>query len=127
MASLPYQQLQVSTTEVTAAETLCGSEINVASYTKLTIWCKYAKGDETSVAIIPKFLPTAGGDEYAAITWSAAAGVKTLTADSWSMSVTGNRYITLDVSGVEFVKIYMDATGGTPTGTLGVYFSLDTY
>lgn len=127
MASLPYQQLQAAATVVTAAETLCGSEINVGSYTKLTIWCKYTKGDETNVAIVPKALPTPGGDEYAFITWSATAGARTLTADSWVMSATGNRAITFDVSGIEFVKIYMDATDGTPTGTLGVYFTLDNY
>ncbi len=123
--TLPYQQLQPSTTVITAAETLCGSQINVGSYSRLTVWCKYAKGDETNVAIIPKFLPTTDGDEYAAITWSATAGARTLTADSWVMSASGNRYITYDVSGIEFVKIYMDATGGTPTGTLGVAFTLD--
>lgn len=125
MASLPYQELQVSTTTITAAETLCGSQISVGSYSRLTVWCKYAKGDETNVAIIPKFLPTSGGDEYAFITWSATAGARTLTADSWVMSATGNRYIVYDVSGIEFVKIYMDATGGTPTGTLGVYYTVD--
>lgn len=123
--TLPYQQLQASTTTITAAETLCGSQISVGSYSRLTIWCKYTKGDETNVAIIPKFLPTSGGDEYAAITWSTTAGARTLTADSWVMSATGNRYIVYDVSGIEFVKIYMDATGGTPTGTLGVYYTLD--
>lgn len=123
--TLPYAQLQASTTTVTAAETLCGSQISVGSYSKLTIWCKYTKGDETNVAIIPKFLPTSGGDEYAFITWTTTAGARTLTADSWVMSATGNRYIVYDVSGIEFVKIYMDATGGTPTGTLGVYYTVD--
>ena len=123
--TLPYAQLQASTTTITAAETLCGGQISVGSYSRLTIWCKYTKGDETNVAIIPKFLPTSGGDEYAFITWSTTAGARTLTADSWVMSATGNRHIVYDVSGIEFVKIYMDATGGTPTGTLGVYYTLD--
>ena len=124
--TLPYQELQPFNTVVTAAETLCGSEINVGSYSRLTVWCKYDKGDETNVAIIPKFLPVAGGsEEYAAITWSATAGARTLTADSWVISATGNRYIVYDVSGIEFVKIYMIATDGTPSGTLGVYYTLD--
>lgn len=52
-------------------------------------------------------------------------GRELTTTDSWVISATGNRYIVYDVLGLEFVKIYMDATGGTPTGTLGVYYTVD--
>jgi hypothetical protein len=114
---------------VTAAETAIGAagsqEIRVSSSDVLGVFLNYTKGDETNVAIIPKFLYANGGDEFPIGTWLETAGAKTFTADSFVMSATGKHYLPLNVSGVPIVKLYMDATGGTPTGTLGVAYTVD--
>ena len=111
----------------TAAETAIGgdsAEIKCGRYDTLALFLDYVKGDETNVAIIAKFLRTTGGTEYPHIDWTAAAGAKTLTANSFVMSATGNHYIVFDIRGLEFIKFYEDATGGTPTGTLAASYTM---
>lgn len=108
----------------TAAETVMGAEIQCGAYDTITLFLDYVNGDETSVAVIAKFLRTTGGTEYPHVDWTAAAGVKTATANSFSMNATANRYITFNIKGVEFIKFYEDATGGTPTGTLAASYTM---
>lgn len=107
-----------------AAETVLGTEIDVSNYSTMAIYIDYTNGDETNVAIIPKILRVTGGDEHPIGTWSTAAGAKTITADTYVMSATGKHVIVLDVKGYNIIKLYEDATGGTPTGTLQVGYSL---
>lgn len=120
---LVFETLKASAV-TTAAETVVGAELNVKSADKITLWVKYTKGDETSVAIVPKFLHTTGGDEYALGSWDAAAGAKTFTADSLVVSATGNYYVTLDIASLSYIKFYEDATDGTPTGTTAIAYAL---
>jgi hypothetical protein len=115
--------IQAATT-IHAAETVMGGEIQCGGYDTLVLWLDYTKGDETSVAVIPKLLRVSSGTEYQLQDWTAAAGAKTVTANSFVMSATGNHYIILDVRGIEIVKFYEDATGGTPTGTLAAAYTM---
>ena len=107
-----------------ATETVIGSEIDVSTASYMTIFFEYLQGDEDSVAIIPKVLRVTGGTEHPANSWSSSAGVKTVTANSHSVSTDGNHYIVLDVRGLNIIKLYEDATGGTPDGSLAVSYTL---
>lgn len=117
--------IQAATT-ITAAETAMGTnpEILCGAYDKLTLFLDYVNGDETSVAVIAKFLWASGGTEYPHVDWTAAAGAKTATANSFTMDASANRYIVFDIRGLEIIKFYQDATGGTPTGTLAATYTM---
>jgi len=116
-----HAELQAATT-ITAAEGSTGT-INTATYSQLVVWLDYTKGDETSVAIIPKFLAVGGGDEHPYMEWS-TDDAKLRVAKTFVLSASAKAYIVLDVKAVTQVKIYQDATGGTPTGTLQVSYVL---
>lgn len=116
-------ELQAATT-ITAAETVIGGEIDVSVYSTMTIFVDYINGDETSYDLIPKILRVSGGDEHAMCSWSSSGGTKTVTADKFRMTATGKHYITLDVRAINFIKIYGDATGGTPDGTAQIGYTL---
>lgn len=105
-------------------ETAIGSEIGCAGYDTLTVWIDYTKGDETGVYVYPKFYRTTGGTAYAAASWSGAAGDRTITADRYYLTASGNRAIVLDVTGFEFFALFELANGGTPTGTIAAAYTL---
>ncbi|MCK5281866.1 MAG: hypothetical protein KAK00_00490 [Nanoarchaeota archaeon] len=109
-----------------AAETVIGSEIDVRNFSTMCIYIDYTNGDETSVDIIPKFLRVSSGDEYPDCSWSGAAGTRTVTADIYRLTATGKHFLVLDVRGKNIIKLYEDATGGTPTGTVAVSYALST-
>jgi hypothetical protein len=122
MRSFVNEEIQVATV-ITAAETVIGLAIDVANYDYMIIWWDYSKGDETSYKIIPKFLKVKGGDEYPLMSWSPANDMVRL-ARTFLLTATGKAYALLDVRGIRMVKIYGDATGGTPTGTVQIGYTL---
>lgn len=111
-------------TVITAAEIVIGAAINIAQANTMIIYVDYVNGDETSYDLIPKFLKDFDGDEHPDCTWSGAAGIRTVTADKYRMTADGKYFITLDVRGHRWVKLYGDATAGTPTGTAQIGYSL---
>ena len=122
------QDLKIVTVQaaatIHATETVMGGEIDVSGYSQVGIFVTYAQDTETSVAIIPKFLTATGGTEHPDCSWSGAAGVRTVTADSYSMSASGSHFILLDVKNHALMKLYEDATGGTTLGTVAVSYTL---
>ena len=118
--------LQAATTISKTTQTLIGKEIGCAGYSYITLFFTYTKGDETGLTIIPSFIRTTGGTAYPFAEWSTAAGAKTLTASTFTLTATTNGYITLDVKGVDFVKFTQggSANDGTPTGTLAASYLL---
>ena len=119
------KEIQAATT-ITAAETAIGSAIDVRNFNTITVFIDYSNGDETSYDIIPKFSRVPGGDEHPLCSWSAVAGAKTVTADKFRMTATGKHYFQLDIRGLTLIKLYGDATGGTPTGTAQIGYTLTT-
>lgn len=129
---LPPIELQ-SATVVTAAETVIGGPINLKLFNSVTIYLDYTKGDETSWDLIIKGLSATGGDEHQLMKFSESGGVITGTAVKWQFTATGKHQITLTKTGNhldnvripnDFIKLYGDATGGTPTGTVQITYSL---
>jgi len=119
-----YQTVEIqAATTITAAETAIGGEINVSQYNTITTYIDYTLGDETSYDIIFKFLRVAGGDEHPFNTFSAGA-TKTVTAEKFQFTASGKHYITLDVTGLSIIKIFGDATGGTPNGTSQISYTI---
>ena len=106
-----------------AAETVIGGEIDVRNYNTMVVYVNYVNGDETSVDIIPKVLHAPSGNEYPFMEWSEAA-VFLRTAKIFRLTATGKAYIVLDVRGINIIKLYEDATGGTPTGTTAVDYTV---
>lgn len=121
--SIKTAEIQALTT-ITAAETIIGSAIDTRNFNTLTIYIDYDKGDETSYDIIPKTYRVSGGDAHPICSWSPGSGTKTVTADIFRMTATGNHYIVLDVRGINIVGIFGDATGGTPSGKAQIGYTL---
>ena len=119
------KEIQAATI-IHATETVIGLAIDTRNFNTLVLYVDYAKGDETGVYIIPKFLRVPSGDEHPLCSWSSAAGTKTITADKFYLTATGKHYIMIDVRGLNLVKLYEDANGGTPDGTLQIGYSLIT-
>lgn len=123
MIDTKTEEIQAATV-ITALETVIGGEIEVSEFKTMTIFVDYANGDETSYDLIPKALRVTTGDEHPLCSWSSSGGTKTVTADKFRMTASGKHYITLDVRAINFIKLYGDATGGTPTGTAQIGYTL---
>lgn len=114
-----------SATTVTTASTQIGADIDCSSYSYVTLFIDYTKGDETSVEIVPYYsdgLETP--KEYQDQSWTATAGTKTATVNEYQVSATGKYYITFDVRGVSVIRFKQSATAGTPTGTIYASYTL---
>jgi len=122
--TITYTELLKVGAVTTALETQLGNEIKVKSGERVTLWIKYGNGDETKNTIKAYFLHTTGGDEFQEQAWSAAAGSRTVTQNSYDMSTSINAYISFDIETVGYLKVTEQATGGTPTGTTEVYYTL---
>lgn len=118
--------LQATATIAKTTQTLIGSVIDCHGYDFLTLFFTYTKGDETGLTITPSMLRTATGDAYPFAEWSTAAGAKTLTASTFTLTATASSYITFDVSGIDYVKFTQGGSNndGTPTGTLAASYVL---
>lgn len=122
--SIPVKSGELKAKSVTfAAETVVAT-VDTVDYGWLTLHFDYSKGDETQVDIKIYGLHTGGGTEYANTLWSESAGVYTREVEIYRLAATSKSQLTLDVRGKRLVKIYEDATGGTPDGTLGVGYTL---
>lgn len=101
-------------------------EIAARGYRYITFWLDYTKGDETGLLVKPWYKPITGGDLFQDQSWTATAGEKTATVNSFKMTATGKYYITLDLAGIEFVKLTQGGSNndGAPTGTLAVRYTL---
>jgi len=118
--------LQAATVIAKTTQTLISKEIPCSGYETITLFLDYIKGDETGVIVIPYIMYSAGGTAYQDQSWSVAAGSKTITANNFLMTATGNHIIVMDVSGAEFVKFTQGGSNndGTPTGTLAANYML---
>jgi len=121
--------LQAATTISKTTQTLMGAEIHCANYDHVAIYLDYVNGDETGVAVQLHYMHTSGGTAYQDMTWTAAAGTKTFTANAYKMTATGNYRIEFDLKGAEYIKFTQGGSDndGTPTGTLAAKYVLSTY
>lgn len=118
--------LQAAAVISKTTQTILGTEIACGGYEFLTVFFDYVKGDETGLTLVPSFMRTAGGTAYPFAEWSAAAGAKTRTASTYTMTATINGYITFDIRGIAYFKITQGGTAndGTPTGTIAAAYTM---
>jgi len=114
-------EIQAATT-IIAAETLLW-EFDVQNYNTLTIYFDYVLGDEDYYDLIPKFLRIPDGDEHQLTDWSTDANAVP-TIKQFRLAGSIKSYIVLDVTGLNRIRLYGDATGGTPTGTIQLGFGV---
>lgn len=119
MGAMRLIALQTTAATISAAVAQLGGVIPIPDgYNWATVNLYYVKGDETSLTVYPTFLERMGGVEAQWMTWTAAAGAKTSTLNSLSMTATGSYMYTFDVQGKAHMRFFEVAVGGTPTGTL---------
>lgn len=127
MRNAPVSEtLQAATTISKTTQTLIGHVIATGGYEYLTLFFTYVKGDETGLTLVPSMMQSATGTAHPFVEWSAAAGAKTVTASTYTLTASRNGYITFDVRGISFIMFTQGGTAndGTPTGTLAVSYSL---
>jgi hypothetical protein len=120
--------LQAATVIAKTTPTLIGAEIPCRGFEKITLFFTYTKGDETGLNIYPNLMRTAGGTAHELRLWSETGGVYTAEQVKYQVTATGNYSVTLDVSGVEYIKFMQGGSNndGTPTGTLAASYTLET-
>ena len=121
--------LQTAATISKTVQTIMGAEIVCSGYDRITLFFDYVNGDETGLLIIPEIMVTAAGTEYQDQDWSATAGVRTTTANSYKVTASGNHQILLDISAVERIKFTQGGSDndGTPTGTVAATYALSSF
>ena len=122
--SVKTTEIQAATT-IIAAETAIGGLIDTRNFNTLTIYVDFTAGDEDYWELIPKFLRMPTGDEHQLTEWSTDANA-TPTQKTFKFVNTIKTYIVLDVRGMNMIKLYGDATGGTPTGKVQIGYTLVT-
>lgn len=99
-------------------------EIDVSFMKTMTIFPIWTKGDETTAEMKITNLHTSAGEEHQMGSYSNAGGTLTPEAYEYQFSTTGNKTpITLDVTALFYLKIYVKATGGTPDGTMKIDYT----
>ena len=118
--------MQAATVISKTDQTAVGSIISTGGYEYITFFMTYVKGDETGLIVTPSVMRTSTGTAHPYMEWSTAAGVKTRTASTFTLTASANAYITLDVRGISYIMLTQggSANDGTPTGTLAVSYTL---
>jgi len=106
----------VLTAAYVAATTVGSDEQNYAA-----ILVKYTKGDETNLTLKIE-TSVDGGTTYGqqASDGSPSSGVIAVSPASRTFTATGNYWITVNPLKADVIKISVLASGGTPTGTVGL-------
>lgn len=118
--------LQAATVISKTTPTIIGQEISCGAYATITLFFDYVKGDETGLVIYPYLRQDTGGTNYQDQSWTSAAGVRTVLANSYKVTASGNHMINIDVRGVKFIAFYQGGSDddGTPTGTLAASYTM---
>ena len=110
---------------LTSAYALIGAEIDCQGHTTGFLHLLWTKGDESSIEVKAEFSLTAGGtlsQEVQGVSTD-TAGQDTLKARDYTFSTASdNIVIPFRLSAGRYCKLYIEATGGTPTGTYGAGF-----
>ena len=118
--------LQTATTIAKTTQTDIYGEIPCASYDYITFFFAYVHGDETGLDIQAHFMRNSGGDAHQEASWTAAAGIKTLSKNVYRLDDDAVSYIIIDIRGINYIKFTQGGShnDGTPTGTLAASYSM---
>lgn len=117
----------IATTTLLTSSYVAGSLISTDEANTLCLDFIYIKGDETSIQIkvesTNEINAASGSNWYQQITQSASGGTTTLTPNIYSMtasSAAATQKFTILINPVKgcAYRVSVQATGGTPTGTI---------
>ncbi len=111
---------------ITTALAAAGDAFNVSGHDTLSLWLDYDQGDETGIVLTAYWLYSnaTGSKEFQEADWSASAGERTPTANTYSVTTTALTFLTFDVTGVPYAKIYIQGTGTiTTAGAITITYS----
>ena len=110
----------VRTSAVLTGSYVAGTVFSSDEHNALGIMVSYTKGDETSLDMKIE-ASIDGGTTYAQQTVEAASG-GTITPSPAirQFTATGNYWVVISPIKAQLIKISVKATGGTPTGTVGI-------
>lgn len=93
---------------------------------QLTLLVDYTKGDETSMELEIEFSDTSDfTDAYKQTVVETASGESTVYKRNFKFTATGKYLVPAALYG-QYVRVNAKATGGTPTGTVGIKYRMDT-
>jgi len=109
---------QADGSAITGTYALVGKEVEMENATSIFLHIHYTKGDETSIEIKAEYSTASGGTLSQPTVITTTAGTSVITTLEFQMVGTDNFIIPFGAEGA-YVKFYIKATGGTPTGTFG--------
>ncbi len=98
---------------------VAGTVFSMEDQNYLGFEVNYTKGDETNIKVKVE-ISVDGTNYYQEITESASGGTITATAAERVFAATGKYSFSISPTRGRLVKISVLATGGTPTGTVGI-------
>jgi len=115
----------IRTPLVLTSSYVAGTVVGIDEANMIGLECTYVKGDETSIEIKVESSIDEGTTYAQQVTQSTSGGTSTLTPGIYSMtaaSAAATQIFTLIITPIKgsTVRISAKATGGTPTGTLGL-------
>lgn len=118
----PYakQLLTVRAVTVLTGAYVAGTIRSFDRQNYLGILVKYTKGDETSLNLKVESSGDAGFTYGQQTTQTTSGAIVSNALAQYDFTVTGNYWIVINPFLADTVKISVKATGGTPTGTVGV-------
>lgn len=119
------KELVIAGQALTSSYAADGVEIHCQGHTTLFLHIAWTQGDETSLEFkVVFFNESAATTEYQETSGSTTTGVTTISDRSYTMSsATNPKSIPIRIEG-KFAKIYVKASGGTPTGSYGINYLL---
>lgn len=110
----------VRSTAVLTGSYVAGTVFSADEHNFLGVLVKYTKGDETSLQVKIESSIDSGTTYGQQTSESVAAGTSTVSLLERTFTATGNYWVTINPIKCDTIKISAKATGGGPTGTLGV-------
>ena len=113
---------QALLTALTGTYAQFGAEIDLQGHTTAFVHLYWTKGDETSIQVKVEHSLVSGGtlaQEVQGVSTDTATGQDTLKIRDYTFSTASDNIIIPLRKQGRYCKVYINATGGTPTGTFG--------
>lgn len=118
--SLSKSLVTVRAVAVPTSSYVAGTVFSMDTQNYVGISVVYSKGDETSLQVKVEFSFDGGTTYTQTAAESTSGGTITGSLAERSYAATGNYLIVINPIKADTCKISVKATGGTPTGTVGV-------
>jgi len=99
---------------------VAGNVFGIDEHNSISLLVRYTKGDETSLQVKVEISSDAGTTYDQETAESVSGGTSTVSLLERSFSATGNYWVIIYPIKGDIIKVSTKATGGTPTGTVGI-------